>query len=319
MPSTATTASLRSSTTLPPCSPNTARPVAWKRSTTARSDSGSSPGSPGWASCETTQVTSRRVGGRALGGARRRLRYVLAQDRGLERAQAGGGLDAEALDQRAVRVAVGGKRVRLAAGAVERQHQLPAEPLAQRVVLDQRLELAHERGVQAGGEVRLDALAQAGQAEVLEPSDLGLREALPRHVRQRRPAPQLERLPQRRRGLPRLAARQLLAAAPVPVLEASGVERPGAEPVPAALRAHELVAERRAQPGRHDLHGVAGVLRALALPQLVRHAVEVDDFAAMHEQQREQRQRATAGDRSGPAAVQLDLDRTEDPELRVHL
>ena len=105
----------------------------------------------------------------------------------------------------------------------------------------------------------------------------------------------------------------------MPVLEATGVERPGAEPVPAALRAHELVAERRAQPGRHDVHGVAGVLRALALPQLVHHAVEVDDFAAMHEQQREQRQRATAGDRSGPAAFQLDLDRTEDPELRVHL
>ena len=219
-----------------------------------------------------------------------------------------------------MRVAVGGERVGLAAGAVEREHQLPAQPLAQRVVLDERLELAHELGVEAAGEVRLDALAQAGQAQVLEPRDLGLREVLLRHVRERRPAPQLERLPQRRRRLPRLAARQLLAAAPVPVLEAVGVERARRpEPVAAALRAHELVAERRAQPGRDDLDGVARVLRARALPQLVHHAVEVDDFAAMHEQQREQRQRATAGDRSGPAGFQVDLDRTEDPELRVHL
>jgi hypothetical protein len=67
------------------------------------------------------------------------------------------------------------------------------------------------------------------------------------------------------------------------------------------------------------VHGVAGVLRTVALPQLVHHAVQVDDLAAMHDQQREQRQRATAGDRSGPAACQLDLDRTEDPELRVQL
>ena len=138
------------------------------------------------------------------------------------------------------------------------------------------------------------------------------RRPAPAHATAPAPAAVSPRPPTARRG-------KLLAAAPQPVLEAIGVERPGAEPVAAALRAHELVAERGAQPGRHDVHGVARVLRPLALPQLVHHAVEVDDLAAMHEQQREQRQRATAGHRSRPAGFQVDLDRTEDPELRVHL
>ena len=48
--------------------------------------------------------------------------------------------------------------LRLAARAVEREHQLRTEPLAKRMHRNERVELADELGVQAEREIRLDAL-----------------------------------------------------------------------------------------------------------------------------------------------------------------
>ena len=61
------------------------------------------------------------------------------------------------------------------------------------------------------------------------------------------------------------------------------------------------------------------MLRARAVPQLVDDAIELDDGPAVHEQEGEEAEGAPAWDASGPAGFQVDLDRTEDPELRVHL
>ena len=71
----------------------------------------------------------------------------------MQLAQPVAGLDAELLDERAPRLLVGLERLRLAAGAVEAEHQLAPQPLPQRVLVDQRLELADELGVSAAGEV----------------------------------------------------------------------------------------------------------------------------------------------------------------------
>ena len=135
--------------------------------------------------------------------------------------------------------------------AVEREHQLTAQPLAQRVLADERLELAGDLGVPSAGEVGLDPRAEAAEAQIVEPRDLGLGEALVGDVGQRRPAPELERVPQRRRRLPRLAARELLAPAPQSAARSgrrrarpAGVERgsrrprrrPGRRPAPPAAR-----------------------------------------------------------------------------------
>ena len=168
-----------------------------------------------------------RLGGHGLahGGGRRGRGDVVAQDRRLERAQVGRRLDAQALDQRAVRAAVLGQRVRLPAAAVEGEHALGAQALAQRVLAHERLQLAGDLGVAAAREVGVQALADAGQAEVLEPGDLGLREALVGDVGQRRAAPQRERAAQRRRRRARVAAGQLVAALPEQLLEAVRVER----------------------------------------------------------------------------------------------
>ena len=115
-------------------------------------------------------------------------------------------------------------------------------------------------------------------------------------------------------GSPRASS---LAAAAVGVLEAVGVER-DAHAVAARLRDQGVLADRGAQPRCHDLHGVAGVLRALALPQLVDDPPERDDRATVDEQQGEQRERPPARDAGGPAVAQPDLDRPEDPDLADH-
>ena len=84
-------------------------------------------------------------------GARRRRRGselergVVREDRPLERLQRRGRIEPEGLDQEPPRRTVDLQRFRLSSGAVEREHQLAAGPLAQRMLCDERLELGHER------------------------------------------------------------------------------------------------------------------------------------------------------------------------------
>ena len=110
--------------------------------------------------------------------------------------QRGPGVDAELVDQRPAGVVERRERVRLAAGVVEREHQLRAEPLAQRMAGDLRLELADQLGAAAQREIGLDPVLERRQPLLLEPRDLRLRERLVGHVGQRRAAPDRERLPQ---------------------------------------------------------------------------------------------------------------------------
>ena len=67
---------------------------------------------------------------------------VLAQDRPFELLQRGAGVDAELVEQRGPAVPVGLQRFGLAAGPVEGEHQLAAQPLPERVLRQERLQLA---------------------------------------------------------------------------------------------------------------------------------------------------------------------------------
>ena len=66
--------------------------------------------------------------------------WIVAQDRLLQGLELWARLDTELVDERQPRPPVGLERVRLTAGAIERQHQLFAERLAVRMFLDERLE-----------------------------------------------------------------------------------------------------------------------------------------------------------------------------------
>ena len=125
-------------------------------------------------------------------------------------------------------------------------------------------------------EVGVDAVAEAAEPEVVEARDLGLGEALVRDVRERRPAPERERVHQGRGRRARIAAGELLATEPAALLEALGVERPRreAQAVATARGRHDVIAECGLQARGQHLDGVARVLRSLALPQLVGDALE---------------------------------------------
>jgi hypothetical protein len=108
--------------------------------------------------------------------------------------QLGAWLDADLLNKHRARLAVGIERLRLAAAAIQRDHALGAELLAQRVLVDQRIELADDVGVTAGFEVRVDCLLGGAQPELLQPPNLGGGERLVGQVGERLAAPQCERV-----------------------------------------------------------------------------------------------------------------------------
>ena len=204
-----------------------------------------------------------RAGRPAVGADRAEV--VLLEHLALERAQRGGGLDAEPLDEGAARLAIGLQRLGLPAVPVEREHQRAVQALSQRVLADQPAQLTDHLGVAPAGQVRVDALGDAVQAELLEARDLGLRERLAPHVGQGRAAPERERLAQRRRRLLGPSARQLDAALREQVGEAAGVERAGRQVHRvAAARARRSrrvrvpCARARPRPGRRSAGAPAG-------------------------------------------------------------
>ena len=68
----------------------------------------------------------------------------MGEDRALQFLQLGPGLETELAVEELSALPVGLEGLRLAAGAVEREHQEPAQPLAMRMLADQRFELGHE-------------------------------------------------------------------------------------------------------------------------------------------------------------------------------
>ena len=123
-------------------------------------------------------------------------RRVVDQDRLFELLQGAPGLESELVEELAPSVPVGLQRVGLPAGSVQREHQLAAQALAQRMLAHQRLELAHQPGMLARGQIRVDPVLERGQTGFLQPRDLRLGKRLVGEVRERRTAPHPQRLPQ---------------------------------------------------------------------------------------------------------------------------
>jgi hypothetical protein len=120
------------------------------------------------------------------------------------------------------------------------------QPLAQRMLADEHLDLTDELGEAAEGKVGIEPPLECPQAELFEPENLQLRERLVGEIGERRPPPESESFAQHARGqvgrrLPRLLHQQL---------EAEQVElvRPDADHISRLLRNDRLVrSERLAQ------------------------------------------------------------------------
>ena len=254
---------------------------------------------------------------RQLDRRRRHERLVVAQDRRVELAQLGARLDADLPDERRPRVAVRLERVGLAAAAVERQQQLRAQALAQRMLGDERLELRDQRPLAPERELGLDPLLPPDQVQLLEPLDVDARERLELEIRERPAAPQALAVPQhpgRASRVPLLERSPPLGQQP---LEAVQVELAGLDVHEVAGRAREedrVGAERLAQPRHVDLDGVARRRRRVLGPQLLDQAIAGDDPVGLQQQDRQQRALLRAAERE-PVPVRADLERTEDAEV----
>src|SRR5439155_10996104 len=119
---------------------------------------------------------------------------ILSEDGCLELPQLRPGLDPEIGHEATPCVSVRAEGIRLAAGPVERKHQLSAERLVVRILPDETLELGDQVAVSTEGEVRIDARSERGTPELLQAHAFRLRELGSDEVRERRPSPERERL-----------------------------------------------------------------------------------------------------------------------------
>ena len=138
----------------------------------------------------------------------------------MQLAQRLAGLDAELLHEPRAGGVEGLQRFGLSSGSIQRQHLQLHQALLEGMRDDQRLQLAQQLAVAAQLEVKLDPLDRRGQALLLQPRPLAIKQLVRAHSRERRSAPHTERLLDRRpRGLqptgrsvpPRPAERRLPA------------------------------------------------------------------------------------------------------------
>ena len=295
MPKTAMTASPMNFSTTPPWRSAAARIRSKYVASIARTTSGSyvSPSSVESVTSAKSTVTTFRwaradssTGGgaasstagssctRGAGAIVRVERGVLEQDRLLELLQRLARIEAELVAQRGARVLHDRERVGLAARAVERAHQQPAQALAQRVIADERFQLRHRLGVAADGEVGLEPVLERDQAQPLQPPDLVRREGLVAEVGERLAAPERERVAQHGARLLRPAGVEQAPALVEQLLEPLQIERAvgGPHDVAQRVRLDHAVVERLAQLRDVDLQRLDGTLAADARPRAPRPA-----------------------------------------------
>ena len=215
------------------------------------------------------------------------------------------------------------ERLGLASAAVQREHELLAEPLAGRMRCDESLQLAERGPVAAERQVRGDARLEPLQPKLFEAPDLRLREVLECHVRKRRSAPQRERGAQGVRRGDRVAGIELRAALGHPVLEDLRVQisRRDREHVAAAHRPQDGAASGRglqrgealAQARDRHLHALERTIRVAGVPQGFVELLAGDPAVGVQQEEGEQGHLPRAAERRAVLAGAC-LERSEDRE-----
>ena len=190
------------------------------------------------------------------------------------------------------------------------------QPLPQRVLSHERLELADQLGVAAELELGRDALLERAEAQLLEPGDLRLGERLVRELRECRPAPERQCLREQPGALVRRGSARPLDS----LLEPGDVELAGldVDDVARRPRLQPLGAERLAELGDAVLERGRRRRRRRFAPELVDEPVRGDHAVGVDQKQSEQGALPRARDRDG-LAVRKHLERPEQAELPRHV
>ena len=189
------------------------------------------------------------------------------------------------------RFAVHRQRLDLTAGAVQREHQLRAQPLTQRELAYQRVQLADQLLLVAEREIGVDPVLQRRQASLLEPCDLSLSERLVGEVGQRRTAPQPERVAKTSGRGGGICAVERSAALGRQPLELVSVELIGRklELIPGPPGVQQAIAQRPAQVKDVSLQCLGGSRGRSLAPQIVDQPLARDHPTAVQQQDRKHR------------------------------
>ena len=211
------------------------------------------------------------------------------------------------------------QRLGLAAGPIEGEHQLPAQPLAQRMLSHQPLQLRAQAGVLANCQFCLDPVLDRQQAQRFEPLDLEPGKRLKLQIGQRPTTPQRLRLAQQHRRPARIPLGQRIPADGHPLLEHLQVQltwlNPQHVPTGAGQYPRRAVGQDLAQPGNlHPQHPLRRFRRLIA-EQFLGELVNGDDRVRVAQQQRQQRPLPGPAD-PHQRSFEPDLQRPEDPELQ---
>ena len=238
----------------------------------------------------------------------------MTQNRALELAERRAGLETELVVQHPPRLLVRLERLGLAAAAVEREDQLAAQPLAQRVLRDEHEQLGHELAVAAAVEIGLEPVLERRQPQLLERGRLRARERRV-HVGERLAAPQRVRLAQQPRahGGIRVRARCGEELAERVEIELARLD-PDRVPVTGRL---DPVAEQPSQPVDLRLERREPAGRQL-FPYPLEQPLRRHGPVRVKKQICEESALSRASEPHLPA-IRDDLDRTEDPELHARL
>ena len=240
---------------------------------------------------------------------------VLAQDPALELAHPRRGLEPQLLRQRGAVLAVAGQRVGLPARPIEREHQLAAQALAQRMAAREPLELPDELVVAPEREVGIDAVLERDAVTLLQMRALDERERLG-ELRQRRTPPERERRAQPRRRRRRVARVQRGAPLGAQALEAHEVQRlrRQRERIARRARPQRPGGQRLAQPRHVDVDHLHGRLRDVLAPQVVHQALHRHRAVGVQRQPRQQRARLAPAESQRRVRVD-DLERAQHAEV----
>ena len=244
----------------------------------------------------------------------------MGEDPLLQRSQLRAGFEPELVVECFATFAIRGERVGLAPAPVQRQHQLPQQPLTVGVHGDERLELADHIAVVAEHQVGLDPVLQRGQARVLQARDLALSERLIREIGKRLAAPQPQRRLQQLPGARSVTVGERATSVGGHRLETLGVDLPRRrrKQVPAAAREQHLVAQRLAQMRHIPLQRFRCRRRRSLAPQLIDQPIARDRLPAAQQQDRQQRPLLRAAEHN-PALPVDHLKRPQDSESKHEL
>ena len=187
----------------------------------------------------------------------------------------------------------------------------------------QRLQLAHHLRVPSERQIGLDAPLERSQPQFLQPGDLALRKPFVGEVRQRRPAPQRQRLAQPARRPPRIAAAQRQLGLRQRALKPCHIDIIGPDPKlittrprhqPAAIPGGALGPELLTQLRHIDVHALGRGRRRPLTPQLIDQPLRRDNLIAMQQQNGQQRPPLAATHDQRPTTTE-DLKRAQQTEF----